>query len=89
MPMTAAIKADSTFWLAGWRYNSAKDGCWRAARTPILKRGYESHLSAFGERDRLLIELEQGRWLAARRRNISRGCRAIIKRFPNDWSAWW
>ena len=61
---------------------------WRADPDPDLTRGYESHLSAFGERDRLLIELERdgGR---CPKRNVWRALRAIVKRFPDDWSAWW
>ena len=83
----AAIKADSSFWLAGWRYNSAHGWVWGAEPNPDLRRGYESHLSAFGERDRLLIELDREvslpevEWVTR--------SRAIANRFPDDWSAWW
>jgi tetratricopeptide (TPR) repeat protein len=84
----AAIKADSTFWLAAWRYNAAQGWVLEARPDADLARGYESHLSAFGERDRLLIELDRDgsslsevEWLAR--------SRAIVNRFPDDWSAWW
>ena len=81
----AAIKADSSFWLAGWRYNSAYawiDG----SKDPELELAYESHLEAFGERDRLLIE-------AYRTDSVSESAfiarfKAIVQRFPADWAAW-
>lgn len=83
-----AIKADSTFWLAGWRYNSAQGWLLEARPDTALARRYEAHLSSFGERDRLLIELDmngasltEGEWLAR--------SRAIVDRFPDDWSVWW
>ena len=68
-----AIKADSTFWLAGWRYNSAQGWMLEGSPDSVLQRGYQSHLSAFGERDRLLIEAGERRWLAARSGVSSRG----------------
>jgi len=83
-----AIKADSSFWLAGWRYNSAQAWLFEASPDSILQRGYQSHLSAFGERDRLLIELERDGGALPEEEYVAR-LRTIIKRFPDDWSAWW
>jgi tetratricopeptide (TPR) repeat protein len=82
-----AIKADSSFWLAGWRYNSAHGWVLGAHPDPDLTRGYEAHLSAFGERDRLLIEL--GREVSLPEVEWAARSRAIADRFPDDWSAWW
>ncbi len=80
----AAIKADSTFWLAGWRYNSAYawiDG----DKDSELELAYEAHLEAFGERDRLLIEA-YGADSLSEPAYIAR-FKAIAGRFPADWAA--
>ncbi len=83
-----AIKADSTFWLAGWRYNSANGWLFEGRADSIIRSGYQSHLSAFGERDRLLVELDRDGAALPEEEYMAR-LRAIIKRFPGDWSAWW
>ena len=48
----AAIKADSTFWDAGWEYTETLAWFNETAPDTALERGYESHLSSFGKRDR-------------------------------------
>ena len=53
-----------------------------------LERGYRSHLAAFGERDRLLIELDMGVDSMTEEQYLAR-IRIITGRFPGDWSAWW
>jgi len=83
-----AIKADSSFWLAGWRYNSAQAWLLHGEPDPDLKRGYEAHLSAFGERDRMLIELARDGGSLVEEQYMAR-LRLIVGRFPLDWSAWW
>jgi len=83
-----AIKADSSFWLAGWRYNSAQGWMLEVRPDSVLQRGYQSHLSAFGERDRLLIEAERDGGSLTEAEYQAR-FRAITDRFPDDWSAWW
>ncbi|HSE47552.1 MAG TPA: protein kinase, partial [Gemmatimonadales bacterium] len=83
-----AIKADSSFWLAGWRYNSAQGWLSEGRADSIIRSGYQSHLSAFGERDRLLIELERDGGGLPEEEYVAR-LRTIIKRFPGDWSVWW
>ena len=83
-----AIKADSTFWLAGWRYNSANGWLFEGHADSAIRSGYQSHLSAFGERDRLLVELDRDGGALREEEYVAR-LRSIIKRFPDDWSAWW
>jgi tetratricopeptide (TPR) repeat protein len=83
----SAIKADSSFWLAGWRYNWAEGWVLEGKFNPDLQRGYESHLSAFGERDRMLIEADMTGDSVLFVDYLAR-TRAIVTRFPNDWSAW-
>ncbi len=83
----AAIKADSTFWLAGWRYNFAQ-GWVDGDQDPDLERGYRSHLAAFGERDRLLIQAEMSADSTSYVDHVAR-LHAIAERFPDDWSAAW
>jgi serine/threonine protein kinase/tetratricopeptide (TPR) repeat protein len=82
-----AIRADSTFWLAGWRKNSAEGWTFHGSRDTTLQRGYGSHLAAFGERDRLLIEAELGCDALTLAECLAKK-RAITERFPGDWSAW-
>ena len=82
-----AIEADSTFWLAGWRYNMAQAWLLEAAPDPVLQKGYESHLAAFGERDRLLIETEMAEPRQTTAEHLA-ALRALTQRFPNDWTVW-
>ncbi len=83
---SAAIQADSSFWLAGWRYNAAQGWMNDAQPDSNLERGYESHLAAFGERDRMLIEAERDAEAQGARHLAS--IAAIKDRFPTDWLAW-
>ena len=83
----AAIKADSSFWLAGWRYNSAQEWTLHGSPDPDLQRRIESHRAAFGERDRLLIEADMTGDSVLEVDYLAR-LRAITVRFPGDWSAW-
>ncbi len=84
-----AIKADSSFWLAGWRYNSAQG--WllegrtgprpdaRIRITPFSVRGAGSAAHRTGHGCRLV----------ARGTSTLARIRIITGRFPDDWSAWW
>ena len=83
----AAIKADSTFWHAGWEYTETL--AWFNDTDPdtALVRGYESHLSSFGKRDRLLIEAEKTSGTENYAAHLAR-FRAVTEEFPDDWSAW-
>lgn len=83
-----AIKADSTFWLAGWRYNMARIWVHGGSKDSVLRRGYESHLSAFGERDRMLIELDRDEGVLSQEATFAR-LRSMERQFPGDWTVWW
>ena len=85
----AAFKADSTFWLAAWRYNEGQQWVggepdWDTA----LTRKYEAHVSSFGERDRGLIEGEMTSATEVYQTHLAR-FRALSERFPADWAAIW
>jgi serine/threonine protein kinase len=81
----AAIQADSSFWLAGWRYNSTREWIDGEMDT-MLARKYGAHLSAFGGRDRALIEAEIAGNSETEERYLAR-VRTIAERFPDDWAA--
>jgi serine/threonine-protein kinase len=82
-----AIRADSTFWLAGWQYNAAHGWLLDGKPDSGLQLPYELHREAFGERDRLLIEAEMGFDTILEVNYLAR-YRAIAERFPEDWSVW-
>ncbi len=82
----AAIKADSSFWLAGWRYDGTQAWGSDAEPNPVLEHGYQSHLSAFGPRDRMLIEAEMSQSVSDSE-HLAR-FRAVTEQFPLDWPAW-
>jgi tetratricopeptide (TPR) repeat protein/TolB-like protein len=82
----AAIKIDSTFWAAGWRYNEAQgwmDGDWDAT----LARGYEAHLDVFVPRDRLIIETEKTSGTEPYESHLARA-RKVVTQFPDEWPGW-
>lgn len=79
-----AIAADSTFWLAYWRYASARS-YWAAPVDSAIVTTYRAHRAVFPERDRLLIEARMTDSLTVwymRTRNAA-------ERFPDYWPAWW
>jgi serine/threonine-protein kinase len=82
-----AIRADSNFWLAGWRYNSAAVWNVHGSPDPTLRRGYAAHLDAFGERDRSLIQADLD-CPALTEAACQARLRALVDRYPEDWLAW-
>jgi tRNA A-37 threonylcarbamoyl transferase component Bud32/tetratricopeptide (TPR) repeat protein/TolB-like protein len=82
-----AIKADSTFWLAGWRFNQAQGWILHGNADPELQRRAVSHREAFGEVDRLLIEADMTGDTVTHVELLAR-LRRITQKFPDDWSAW-
>jgi tetratricopeptide (TPR) repeat protein len=79
-----AIAADSTFWLAYWRFAYVK-GVWLGEPVDSVTRAaYIDHRGTFPERDRLLIEVN----LADRLSISSSRLRSIIERYPDYWPAW-
>ncbi len=82
----AAIKADSSFWLAAWRYDGTQAWGSHADPNPVLQHGYQSHLSAFGPRDRMLIEAEMSQSVSDSE-HLAR-FRTITEQYPLDWPAW-
>jgi len=79
-----AIEADSSFWLAYWRYDYTK-GTWQGQ--PVngaIRAAYVAHRAAFPERDRLLIEASLTDDMDS---SIARE-RVATERFPDYWPAW-
>jgi len=81
-----AAVADTTFWVAGWRYNEAR-GWMDQEDDTTLKRRYEAHPSAFIPRDRLIIETEKTSGTERYEAHLARA-QAVATQFPDDWPAW-
>jgi tRNA A-37 threonylcarbamoyl transferase component Bud32/tetratricopeptide (TPR) repeat protein/TolB-like protein len=81
-----AAGADSSFWLAAWRYNWARSWMDEDADTAFARR-YEAHLEAFAPRDRLIIEAEKASATESYAAHLAR-VRLVTERFPDDWPAW-
>ncbi|HZH80722.1 MAG TPA: hypothetical protein VFD68_05440, partial [Gemmatimonadales bacterium] len=80
-----AIEADSTFWLAYWRYAYVKEVWLSEPVDTAIQSAFRAHLSAFPERDRLLIA-------ATRTENTTAAIglmQTVTERFPNYWPGWW
>jgi TolB-like protein len=79
-----AMKADSTFWLAYWRYASAR-GYWTEPVDSAVVATYRAHRFEFPERDRLLVEAGITDSLSVWYERT----RQAAGRFPDHWPAWW
>ena len=78
-----AIAADSSFWLAYWRYAYAR-GYHGERVDSAITATVLAHLREFPEADRLLIE---SRFPAAQRARLAKR-QEITRLFPNYWPAW-
>jgi eukaryotic-like serine/threonine-protein kinase len=78
-----AMRADSTFWLAQWRYSYARWWYLQAVDDSVLGPLYE-HRFALPERDRLVLE---SWWTDTISIALSRG-REAVERFPDYWPGW-
>jgi len=79
-----AIGADSTFWLAYWRYAYVK-GVWLGEPVDsAIRAAYVNHRAAFAERDRLLVEA----LLPDRQSLVAARLRDLTDRYPDYWPAW-
>jgi TolB-like protein len=79
-----AFIADSTFWLAYWRYALAQD--FNALPVdPAIRAKYRAHRKEFPERDRLLIDAGLTDSLSEHFELV----KAITVRFPDYWPGWW
>ena len=75
-----AVRADSTFWMAHWRYNYAR--VWQLYPSDSVSvRKVRENVAAFPERDRLTIEVSQRDTLAHRYHGYSE----LASRFPDSW----
>jgi hypothetical protein len=78
-----AIQADSTFWLAYWRYEFAQN--WHGHPVDsAIHAAYWEHRARLPERDRMLIEA----WTAETENASLAALRAVVERFPTYWPAW-
>jgi hypothetical protein len=78
-----AIQADSTFWLAYWRYAFAQ-GWEGLAVDSAIRAAYWTHRGSLPEQDRMLIEAGEAPRLSASYALL----RAAVERFPTYWPAW-
>jgi hypothetical protein len=78
-----AIRADSTFWFAYWRYMYALSYHGVPVDTAIV-RAVMAHRSEFPEPDRLLIESRAESSMQRRLEQL----RDVANRFPAYWQAW-
>lgn len=78
-----AIAADSTFWLAYWRYMYARSYHGLPMDSGIRATVYE-HRASFPEADRLLVEAR----MATTERERLALRRAATDRYPTYWPAW-
>ena len=82
-----AITLDSTFWLAYWRYASARE----FNALPVdsaIRATYRAHRNEFPERDRLLIEVGMPSTRDSTSGYYER-VKAFTARFPDYWPGWW
>ncbi len=82
-----AAAADTTFWAAMWRYNESM-GWVDGDEDTVYTRRYQSHESAFGPRDRAIIEAERTFTMVPFEQHLS-SLRDLDARYPDDWSALW
>jgi tetratricopeptide (TPR) repeat protein len=78
-----AMAADSTFWLAFWRYSYARWWYLEAVDDSVLTPLY-AHRAALPERDRLVLE---SWWTDTIPLALARG-REAVTRFPEYWPGW-
>jgi tRNA A-37 threonylcarbamoyl transferase component Bud32/tetratricopeptide (TPR) repeat protein/TolB-like protein len=79
-----AFTADSTFWLAYWRYSRARG--WMGQSTPDwMTTAYLDHLAAFPKLDRELIEAMRTRPFSAN----TAARRRFAERNPDYYPGWW
>jgi len=78
-----AINADSTFWLAYWRYVYAREWYLNLGDTAILA-ALKAHRAALPERDRLVFES----WLTDTITVALARAREAVERYPDYWPGW-
>jgi tetratricopeptide (TPR) repeat protein len=80
-----AATADTTFWVASWRYNQALGWQGRGDDDPRMHT-YAAHLDKFEPRDRAIIEAETTNRVETFEQHLSR-YRELVQRYPDDWVA--
>ncbi|HTT69041.1 MAG TPA: serine/threonine-protein kinase [Gemmatimonadales bacterium] len=80
-----AATADTTFWVAGWRYYQALGWQGKEDDDPRIHT-YASHLAAFEPRDRAIIRAEDTYRVESFEEHLSR-FRDLAEQYPDDWVA--
>ncbi len=80
----AAIAADSTFWMASWRYLYFEDDFGRVRYTALAERLRE-HRDELPEPERTLVEARFTDSLAVRHRLLA----GAVAQNPSSWEAWY
>jgi eukaryotic-like serine/threonine-protein kinase len=78
-----AMEADSTFWLAYWRYAYAKDWNFEEYDSSVT-RALRDHRNALPEQERLLIEGFTSESVSVQLARY----RQVTERFPDNWLGW-
>ena len=78
-----AIEADSTFWLAQWRYAYARSWSFDPIDSGVV-RAYQEHRSVLPEQDRRLIEALMVDTLSGQLEQLRR----LTGDFPDYWPGW-
>jgi TolB-like protein len=83
----AAIKEDSTFWLAYWRHSYAKG--WKLEQPDSATLSVAlSHLPELPEKERLLAEVWAQNLREPPTEQLLKRARALTERFPDYWPGW-
>jgi tetratricopeptide (TPR) repeat protein len=80
-----AATADTTFWVAGWRYYQALGWQGKEDDDPRIHT-YASHLAAFEPRDRTIIRAEDTYRVETFEQHLNR-FRDLAEQYPDDWVA--
>jgi hypothetical protein len=81
-----ASQADTTFWVAGWRYYQALEWQGKGEDEDPRTQSYSAHLASFEPRDRAIIEAENTAGSEMFETHLAR-FRALAEQFPDDWVA--
>jgi len=81
-----AAKADTTFWVASWRYFESLGWQGREGDDDPRMMAYSAHLSSFEPRDRAIIEAENSASREAFELHLAR-FKKLAEEYPNDWVA--
>ena len=81
-----ATLADTTFWVAGWKYYQALGWQGKGDDEDPRMHAYSAHLASFGARDRAIIMAENTGADESYEMHLAR-FRKLAEQYPDDWVA--